>query len=390
MNFLDGGYYAIKGFSFQYDKTIIHILEKENDTDFVEIELSEDLSDANSIIQVKYKEKSTYTNSAIKKPVCQLLETYKVDKRESILYAFFKDKDEEEKTLSLKELNEIIGNCKIGNKQYYFNEDLKREFIKNFKIIFTKKYYDQIMLLIEKTKEIFNCSEEEALVYYPLMYKYVEQKITDNPPEEKQERICTKGELKDYVLNSKKIIFETSYIDFLGKEKYCELIKKKYFTSCNRNDWERFFLIDISYNINITLIKNICLKLREKFYLKSNIGDITYIKSPAPYIFLINIDKNIYKDLKQELLWEEYVFRDGFCFEHADFYLNNLIEKCTSQNNIEIRFINEMDHFIQAIQKINKTKKIYYFYKEKHENLHISSEVYFIEIDELEDLLQII
>ncbi len=42
MNFLDGGYYAIKGFSFQYDKTIIHILEKENDTDFVEIELSED------------------------------------------------------------------------------------------------------------------------------------------------------------------------------------------------------------------------------------------------------------------------------------------------------------------------------------------------------------
>lgn len=388
---VDGGYYAIKGFSFQYDKTIIHILERDNETELVEIEVEEDLSDSNFIIQVKYKEKANYYNSSIKEPVCKLLEKYNHDKRNPVLYSFFKDKAPEEKKLSIEELNAIIGNGEIRNKKYDFDDDLKNEFIQDFKLIFTKKYYEQLIEVIRKIKDVFDCSEDEALIYYPLIYKYVEEKVTSNPPGQEEKRICTKKELIDHVKKSTKVVFDSSYMNFLGKEKYLKLIKKKYFTCMNLNYWERFFVIDLDdYVVDGDLIKDICVEIKGRYYSKKDIRGATHIKSPAPYIFFKNIDKTIYKKLKQELLSEEYIFRDGFCFEDAEFNCSNLIEECTSQNNIEMKFINEIDHFNQAIEKVSRTKKVYYFYKDDYEEFDICSDVNFIKLEELKDILQVI
>lgn len=388
---LDGGYYAIKGFNFQYDFTLLNILSQSNKECEVEIEQFEDYSDENYIIQVKYKEKANFSYSKIKKPVCQLLELYKTDKRTPILYAYFKDREEQEKKLTMEELDAIIGDCKVKNKQYYFSEELKKEFISKFVLVFTSKYQKQFETVIEKITQEIGCEEEEALIYYAIMYKYIEKKVIENSPENKSKRVCNKQELIDLINRNKKIIFYSSYLDYMGKEKYYKLIYKKYFREVNRNFHERFFIIQLQegyYDIN--QLKNIVLSIKEMFYIKHNVYRKTKITSPAPYILFSGIKKEDLKQLKTELQEEGYVFRDGFNFENADFFLKNLVERCTPQNNIEIKFINNFDYFFPVYNSITGiTKKIYCLYIDSPIDFkEINSQVNFIQIDELVDIYE--
>ena len=55
---LDGGYYAIIGFNFQYDHTVQKILDQKNENEIIEIEQVEYISDSNyskkTIISVSF------------------------------------------------------------------------------------------------------------------------------------------------------------------------------------------------------------------------------------------------------------------------------------------------------------------------------------------------
>jgi hypothetical protein len=383
---LDGGYYAIKGFNFQYDYTIIRILEQTNEVNEIEIEQSEDYSDENLIVQVKYKERTNFSNSQVKKPMCQLLEIFKTDKRKPVLYAYFKNREEQEVTLSLQELNDIIGDCKIKSKQYHFEEELKTEFISQFRMVFTEKFHEQFDFLIEKIIKEFNCEEEEAFIYYAQIYKHIENKVVNNAPEDKHKRICSKKEVKELIENGREIIFHSSYTQFLGKEKYYKFIYKKFFRETNINFHERFFLFELPVNFNDkNLLLQLSKKIMERYYKKGTFGGATIIKSPAPYIFFHNVKETMLKDIKSELLSEGVIFRDGFCFEGADFYLGRLLEASTPQNNLELKFINRYEYIREIILSLQRTKKVYNLYLDKRielEDLNINH----IKIEDFSDI----
>ena len=69
----DGGYYAIKGFEYQVSKTILEILESENDDLEINIEQVQDIDSKDFVMQVKYKETQKFTPSKIKAPTIQLI-----------------------------------------------------------------------------------------------------------------------------------------------------------------------------------------------------------------------------------------------------------------------------------------------------------------------------
>ena len=73
---MDGGYYAIKGFEFQIDKTILEILGTDKD---VSLENIQDVNTDSVVIQVKYKETQEYSDNKIREPVLQLIEEFKKD-----------------------------------------------------------------------------------------------------------------------------------------------------------------------------------------------------------------------------------------------------------------------------------------------------------------------
>ena len=71
----EGGYYAIKGYLFQYDKSILELLSSNDDTR-VFIERIQDIDYDNYVLQVKHKETAEFSNSKIREPIIKLLDIF--------------------------------------------------------------------------------------------------------------------------------------------------------------------------------------------------------------------------------------------------------------------------------------------------------------------------
>lgn len=382
---LDGGYYATKGFNFQFDFTIQNILNQTDDKQLIEIEQTEDLSDKNCIIQVKYKEKSNYSSSNVKKPICQLLNIFKNDKRSPILYAHFKNKSESEKQLTLDELNDIIGNCKVDNTIYTFDDKLKNAFREKFRIKFTNKYQQQFDDLILKICQEFKCDEDEAQIHYCSMYKYIERKVLDNPPTEKHLRSCSKSELKSLIEHNNELVFYKQYSNFKGKEKYYKLIKKKYFTNYNLSMYERVFILTFK-DYHLSDLKEFLYKLKENFYKATTVRGVLTIKSPAPYVLLNGISPLDLQKIKEDLQLDNIIFRDGHPFLNSNFYAPNLLEICNNQNQIQLKFINDKENLPYILSQIVSRKKVYQFYIDNKYILDNSEHLYNINIESIRDI----
>lgn len=383
---MDGGYYAIKGFCFQYDRTILNILNNISLDDVVEIEQKEDISDKGTIYQVKYKEAANFSPSTIKKPVCQLIDIFKTDKRDIVLYAYFQDKGKEIKKLSIEELNGIIGNCKIKTKQYVFDEALKQEFIGKFTLEFSENYINQFENVINKIKEAFSCDEDNALIIYPQIYKYIEGKILHNNPENVDKRTCTKRELIKHIKENKEIMFLSAYSEFIGQERYLSLIKKKYFVESNISPIERIFIIEVEEDMQVYELKDITLALRNRFYKPYK----QMIKSPAPYILFRGVDSNKLIELKSELAREGINFRDGYGFYGSEFAVKNITEKCTIHNNISVKFVNDEALLEAVVDSIGATKKMFHFSNKDSGSIESKHNHVKINVESATDIIQVL
>lgn len=383
---MDGGYYAIKGFCFQYDRTILNILSNKILDDVVEIEQKEDISSSKTIYQIKYKEATNFAPSTIKKPVCQLIDIFKTDKRDIVLYAYFKDKEKETKRLTIKELNEIIGDCKIKTKNYVFDEELKNQFLDKFTLEFSENYINQFENVIDKVKETFSCDKDNALILYPQIYKFIEGKVIYNNPDNLDKRICTKRELIKHVNINKEIMFLSAYSEFIGKEKYLNLIKKKYFVESNISPIERIFIIEVENDIPVIQLKEIAVVLKGRFYKPYK----QMIKSPAPYILFMGLGSNSLIKLKHELTNEGINIRDGYGFYGSEFSLKNITEKCTIHNKIALKFINDESQLDYILDNIGTNKKIFYFSIKNSSEIKLKQNYVKIDIESPIDIIKCI
>lgn len=115
--------YTIKGFIYQFNKTLEQVLSEPEGTEVNVEGIIEDIdvvSDGfTKAIQCKYHEtKQKYKLSDISKPILQMLVHYAKNKRKNIqyiLYAHFPDETEGEKTISKSDIETIL---KSKNKSY--------------------------------------------------------------------------------------------------------------------------------------------------------------------------------------------------------------------------------------------------------------------------------
>src|SRR5713101_3041174 len=104
----EGGYYAIKGFLYQFDKTLIEVLSNPNTT--IRFENRQDIDYEDFVLQVKHKETQNYAPSKIRKAVKQLMAFFVQDPSKRLcLYCHFKDKGEHAWTPTLAEIDLLIG-----------------------------------------------------------------------------------------------------------------------------------------------------------------------------------------------------------------------------------------------------------------------------------------
>src|SRR4051794_3513131 len=100
----DGGYYAVKGFLYQFDLTIMEILN--NPDKDIQFENEQDIDYEHFVIQVKHKETQNYSPSKVKAPIIQLLQLFeKENTKKFCLFCHFKDTNPVEYILTLEDLN---------------------------------------------------------------------------------------------------------------------------------------------------------------------------------------------------------------------------------------------------------------------------------------------
>lgn len=381
----EGGYYAIKGFSYQYIVSLIEMLKCKDENKVFSFEQFQDFNDNELIYQMKYKETQHFTNSKIKEPTIKLFSEYLETKKDYVLYVYFPDKTDETLLFNTtNDLDKVLLNCKIDKKEYNFTEEQKNEFINHFKVVFSKDYIDKSNELIELISKIMNVSKEIAEIYYFSLITYIITIIINNIP---KKRNCTKKELVTYLTNSSAKIFHDYSLKFYGKERYLKSIKKEYFFEKNINNHNRLFIINTPFTSIDDYYDCIC-KIVKRFYVINKRK--TMVISSAPYIYLLNIELSDLVKLKEKL-FDSIGFTDGYMYKDSDFNVDYITKKFHVKDNISCKLVSIEDDMMKIIDKLsNDGIKIYQFYDREHEFLYKSLNQISIEIDEVNDICKIL
>lgn len=381
----DGGYYAIKGFIYQYDKTIEKILDLSEDV-YIEIEQTQDLSNENAVYQVKYKEASDYTDSKLKAPICKLIELSKSDERKFVILCHFKNKENKVVNLNVEDLDAIIGDCKVKNRQYDFTNGQKENFISRFDLIFTENYQEQFNKVISKIGDKFSTDIEESCLIHSQIRNLIISKIIDNPPHRIQNRKLNFLEVESYVKQNKGILFNSAYRSYLGEEKYFRFLKKKFFHRLNEQYYEKVFVIECRNDYELYQLIDTVNVIKDKVTNFSNRG----VKSSAPYILFNNVEDEKIIEIKRALYESNVGFRDGYTFKNSPFYVKHLLEKTDKNNSIYIKFIGSEIELLEVIQNMESNYKIYQFYFNKPKDILTDNENVKIKINKIDDIEKIL
>lgn len=369
----DGGYYAIKGFMYQFDITMIEILKNKDKDIFVEYQ--QDLNYEDYVIQVKHKETQKFSFVKLKDAIIQLFLLSLGTEKQFKLYCHFKDKNIGTKvTLSKDRLESWLEND-------YSDED-KDKFLQNFEIIFWDDYQSNFNELLDLLKKEFSLDNITPVYFHAILHNEIQKLALKN----KEKRNINFDTLNQLVTDSTKTIFFEGHRKYLEKEKYMKLVYDNLFKikTPHVKPYERVFIIDCkcSYDIGFrnTYLDTIST-IKTKYYNTNG---------KAPYIMLKGLSKENINLLKQDLIDYDIQINDGTCFNGDKFRERHLL----SNKSGEVKFLHENNHAI--ISQLNLDRCIVYHFYLKDSNFEDTSLFYsgqnYHEIlyDDLEDIQKII
>ncbi len=387
---------TIKGYFYQFNKTIYEILSQNNKTAKIVVEGIEDIDiktdNTCSTIQCKYYSKQTYNHSVIKEAIIYMFRHFSNNKSSNLrykIYANFKDGQSKlPSSMQLKFFKDNFLTYKekgIIHKVYEelnLNDNEVEEFMKKIDIDINAVDYDTLESdVMELLKKELNSSNELIDLYF-LKAGSIIKSIAIQETEEK--RTITKKQFID-ILMDVNIILDKWYISKISKEKYCGLIRKKYFSKHNISPYERFFIIECPENTQISTLKKITNVISNKWSKLSKRTPQPF----CPYIIFSNLNEDELLLLKQSLHNDNFKFIDGYDFKGSEFSVESIIQEANYKNEIQIKIF-DIEDIDNVLKKINKTKEIYQFYinkkiyDNKNEN-HVD-----IKIDDLDDILNMI
>lgn len=327
---------TIKGFLYQFNKTLLEITHAQDDEIITVEGLVEDVDiySANGnlkAIQCKYHEsKDKFTNSLIYKPLLQMAESFSKNPAKAIEYIIFLHVPSEElraENMTKKTLDEAMATedkslIKIVSRiAADFDSD---EFIKFVKIEFGSSI-DDLEIEVKKSLEEYKLdgSDVETLLYPNAITKV--SKLSSLKLED--DRKISNKQLRKYLASVTTTAISKWTLALKNRTDILNRTKSQLASSFSQNSRERCFYFD-STNIEdfdekiVVFISNYLVKYHSK---------PSHLKTP---MFVINIDFNAIK-----------------CIEHR------LFKKGVKANTGLVGDVFEIDQFYRdPIQKIIKSK----------------------------------
>ena len=301
----DGGYYAIKGFTYQFDKSLLAALA--NPVSSIEIEQIQDIGIDGYYIQVKYKEAQTYAPSKVRPAVMQLLDLSIADKSKKFcLYCYFKDRAPQRSKPTVAELDLIL-----GTKKAAYTAAQKKDFVARFDLEFSDDFQKQFISVIANIKTQLGLrTDEEATLYHALFRAHLLEVAVKKSV---KARTIDFQALRGIVKNSETLVFELAYWKHLTAARYYAYLKKEYFTfkKVNVPQHERLFIIEVEAGASDADITKAVTNIQQRYYKK----DV----SPAPYICFDRLLTAKLTELKRKLWDQKLEFADGTHFNGDGF-----------------------------------------------------------------------
>ncbi|KJS15496.1 MAG: hypothetical protein VR69_13070 [Peptococcaceae bacterium BRH_c4b] len=367
---------TIKGYFYQFDYSILTILELRKGTDAIIIEGIEDVDvselESNTAIQCKYYANTEFNHSEIAPAIRYMLKDF-VERRkyskETIkykLYGYYQKGQEK--------LPDII-TIEFFKKHYLtythkkiktlFYQDLNisdavlHDFLSHLQIqINAKEFSQQLNDILKKLQEQFNCSPFEADHYYYNNALKVIKELAICKNIEKR-KVCKKDFIK--LINKKEILFNQWFYFFKGEKEVYKILRKEHFTYLNVLPFERFFLIEVDKNSYSRFeLKEILLCISNKWSKLSKRTPHPF----CPYVYIHNLDSNELIELKNDFYREGIRFIDGVAYNEAKFNPKAIVECANYYNQIMLKFIDHLDYINLIIHEMNKTIEIYQFFRE--------------------------
>ncbi|MGM0783616.1 MAG: DUF4297 family anti-phage-associated protein [Pseudomonadota bacterium] len=373
---------TIKGYFYQFDHTIVSILNASAPQSRIVVEGIEDidLDDGNysALVQCKYYEGTTYNHSVIKDAVIQMLRHYSTagcPTDQGFNYRVYGHyKAGQEKLPADFDLEFLKKNFLTYKRESVVHEvhtelGIDDTQLANFRSqldidLHAPSYDDQqrdvIRLLVS---QIPGCNADDAKVfYYPNAINVIQSLAIQA---DVNARKVTKASFVKEV-NRKEVVFSLWLREKFGNDYYAKLIKKKFFkfASTKIPKASRIFIIDITGEFSVPDFTGLLVKIGTTF------SHVEHTRTPqsdrfCPYILIRGLSEDDLVSLKANLFKQGVNFNDGYPFKGSDFCPDHLVTEPSKENRVRLKFIPEVDHLAPIISKIKgSVVEIFDFYKD--------------------------
>lgn len=343
--------YTIQGFLYQFNKTIKEILSAENDHTIAVEGIAEDIEvispEATTAIQCKYHETNTsFTASAIYKPLLQMLNHFSDHPEESIryvLFAHFAGVVTPNPTVGKDTFKAAISS-KDKNLQKYITSLPSSVDLDGFETKFTMEFgpsYDE--LVTEVSAELgyngFAANDIETLAY-PNAIQIVASLSVKHDQAKRQ---ITKRQFISKLKSIRTTAISHWTLALRTREKLLEAKRKQLKVHLNKNARLRYFVIDPSsiedYETEVVLFISDYIG---KYHFKP-----AHIRTP---ILCLRATRDEVQGIQGRLFAKGIVSTDGYVgtqFEKAHFFRDPLVSKTVGgeiRREFHIRILSYDDH----------------------------------------------
>lgn len=373
---------TIKGYFYQFDHTIVSILNASTPQSRIVVEGIEDidLDDGNysALVQCKYYEGTTYNHSVIKDAVIQMLRHYStagcpMDQGFNYrVYGHYKAGQEKlpaDFDLEFLKRNFLTYRRESVAHEVHTELGIDDTQLANFRSqldidLYAPSYDDQqsdvIRLLVS---QIPGCNADDAKVfYYPNAINVIQSLAIQA---DVNARKITKARFVKEV-NRKEVVFSLWLREKFGNDYHAKLIKKKFFkfASTKIPKASRVFIIDVTGEFSVPDFTGLLVKIGTTF------SHVEHTRTPqsdrfCPYILIRGLSEDDLVSLKVNLFKQGVNFNDGYPFKGSDFCPDHLVTEPSKENRIRLKFIPAVDHLAPIISKIKgSVVEIFDFYKD--------------------------
>lgn len=369
---------TIRGYFYQFDLSILSILQLASPDHSIDIECIEDIDirTATDITatQCKYYAKTEYNHSVIKDAVKHMLSHFKeslAGTKPKVRYAinghYASGQEKLDGGVDVDFLKKHFLTCSEGKgaakvTRYHHTElglsdtDLK-EFLTRLTIdIRAKEFDEQYRQVLDALQASLGGTPfSSEYFYYNNALAVIRQVSTMAAP------VDRKITQKDFLakINTSTILFNEWFIEKKGKKAHLAALRKEYFTQLNVSPHERFFLVESDAGSYVRSdLKDLCFEISRKWAKLS-------AREPSPfcpYLYVHGVPADELLALKRELSTEGFKLIDGHDFQGSDFSYHSIMQKATHGNGIRIKVLNTLPHVEQTVNAITKTRHIYQFH----------------------------